>query len=57
MTESRQDIPARAKRRPGELKKVDPKIDATPERIARSFFAAAKRPDPSLRKPRRKAKA
>ena len=30
-----------------------PKIDATPEELARRIFAAAKPPDPSLRKPRK----
>jgi len=30
------------------------KLDATPEQAARAFFSAVKKPDPSLRKPRRK---
>lgn len=31
------------------------KLDATPEQAARAFFSAVKKPDPSLRKNRRKA--
>ena len=34
-----------------------PKIDATPEQIARAMFSAVKPPDPSLRKFNRKKSA
>ena len=40
---------ASAKRPRGRPPKEIPKIDASPERIARAFFAAAKPPDPSIR--------
>ena len=35
----------------GRTPKALPKIDAIPERIARSMFSAVKRPDPSIRVP------
>ena len=38
-----------SKRPRGRPAKPAPKIDASPERIARAFFSAAKPPDPSLR--------
>ena len=44
------DMPNRKRSR-----KEDIKIDATPEEIARAIFSAAKKPDPSLRKPRGKS--
>ena len=44
---------AEPKRKRGRPPKPVPRIDATPERIARAIFAAAKPPDPSRRKPRR----
>ena len=42
------------KRGPGRPAKPIPKIDATPERVARGIFSAAKPPDPSLRTPKKK---
>ncbi len=41
--------PATPKRPRDRPAKPVPKIDASPERIARAFFSAAKPPDPSLR--------
>lgn len=38
------------KRKRGRPEKPIPKIDATPERVARAMFSAVKPPDPSLRK-------
>lgn len=38
------------KRRRGRPPKPIPKLDATPEEVARAIFAAATPPDPSLRK-------
>lgn len=40
------------KRKRGRPHKPIPKINAEPEEIARSIFAAANPPDPSLRKPK-----
>ena len=51
------DLAEDPKRKLGRPPKPIPRIDASPERIARAIFAAAKRPDPSLRKPRRGAAA
>ena len=39
----------RPKRKPGRPPKPIPKIDATPEEIARRIFANATPPDPSIR--------
>ena len=41
-----------AKRGPGRPPKDMPKIDASPERIARAMFSAVKPPDPSIRRPK-----
>ena len=38
------------KRKRGRPPKPIPKIDASPERVARAIFSAVKPPDPSLRK-------
>ncbi|MDE0534334.1 MAG: hypothetical protein OXI01_23220 [Albidovulum sp.] len=38
------------KRKRGRPRKPFPKIDASPEEIARAIFSAVKPPDPSLRK-------
>jgi len=38
------------KRKRGRPPKKIPRIDASPERVARAMFAAVKPPDPSLRK-------
>ena len=41
------------KRKRGRPPKPIARIEASPERIAKAIFAAAKLPDPSRRKPRR----
>lgn len=45
------------KRKRGRPPRQIPKIDATPEEIARAIFSAVKPPDPSLRKFNRKKSA
>lgn len=46
--------PTKAAPKPrGRPPKPIPKLDASPERIARAFFASVKPPDPSLRKAKR----
>ena len=47
MTHTDQSV---TKRKRGRPEKPIPKIDATPERVARAMFSAVKPPDPSLRK-------
>ena len=42
------------KRPRGRPPKEVPKLNASPEKIARNIFSAVKPPDPSIRKPRRK---
>ena len=51
------DLAEEQKRKRGRPPKPIPRIDASPERIARAIFAAARRPDPSLRKPKRRVAA
>ena len=38
-------------------RKATGKIDATPEQVAQAIFAAARPPDPTKRKPRRRSSA
>ena len=41
-----------AKRGRGRPPKEMPRIDASPERVARAMFSAVKPPDPTIRKPK-----
>ena len=45
---------AEAKRPRGRPPKPMPRIDASPEQVARAMFSAVKPPDPSLRVPKKK---
>ena len=51
--EQAMDLAEEPKRNGGRAPKLIPRVDASPERIAKAIFAASRRPDPSLRKPRR----
>lgn len=48
MIKAQERSPARTKQPPGAMQMINLKIDASPERVARSLFAVDKPLDPSL---------